>query len=103
MWNGSRIEEADYGCEERMPGEPLMALVTLECDDGRECQFEVSEDWLAYQGIDEGDEWPEDLDEADKDSEKAEMMSAWMDNYMDALEEMDVKRSWKREFDDAGQ
>ena len=69
-----------------------MALVTLECDDGRECQFEVSEDWLMYQGIEEGDEWPEDLDEADKDSEKAEMMSAWMDNYMDALEEMDVKR-----------
>ena len=75
MWNVSRIEEADYGCEERMPGEPLMALVTLECDDGRECQFEVSEDWLAYQGIDEGDEWPEDLDEADKDAKKAEMMS----------------------------
>ena len=89
MWNVSRIEEADYGCEERMPGEPLMALVTLECDDGRECQFEVSEDWLAYQGIDEGDEWPEDLDEADKDSKKAEMMSAWMENYLDALGEME--------------
>ena len=89
MWNVSRIEEADYGCEERMPGEPLMALVTLECDDGRECQFEVSEDWLAYQGIDEGDEWPEDLDEADKDAKKAEMMSAWMENYLDALSEMD--------------
>ena len=46
MWFVSRIAEADYGCEERMPGEPLMALVTLESDDGRECQFEVSEDWL---------------------------------------------------------
>ena len=67
MWNVSRIEEADYGCEERMPGEPLMALVTLESDDGRVCRFEVSEDRLAYQGIEEGDEWPEDLDEADKD------------------------------------
>ena len=89
MWNVSRIEEADYGCEERMPGEPLMALVTLVCDDGRECQFEVSEDWLAYQGIEEGDEWPEDLDEADKDSEKAKMMSAWMENYLDALGEME--------------
>ena len=91
MWYVSRIEEADYGCEERMPGEPLMALVTLVCDDGRECQFEVSEDWLAYQGIEEGDEWPEDLDEADKDSEKAKMMSAWMENYLDALGEMDEK------------
>ena len=89
MWNVSRIEEADYGCEERMPGEPLMALVTLESDDGRECQFEVSEDWLMYQGIEEGDEWPEDLDEADKDAKKAEMMSAWMENYLDALSEMD--------------
>ena len=34
MWYVRRIEEADYGCEERMPGEPLMALVTLERDDG---------------------------------------------------------------------
>ena len=91
MWYVSRIEEADYGCEERMPGEPSMAFVTLESDDGRECQFEVSEDWLMYQGIEEGDEWPEDLDEVDEDSKKAEMMSAWMDNYMDALREMDDK------------
>ena len=36
-----------------------MALVTLESDDGRECRFEVSEDWLLYQGIEEGDEWPD--------------------------------------------
>ena len=89
MWNVSRIEEADYGCEERMPGEPLMALVTLESDDGRECRFEVPEDWLEYQKIEEGDEWPEDLDEADKDAKKAEMMSAWMENYLDALSETD--------------
>ena len=89
MWNVSRIEEADYGCEERMPGEPLMALVTLESDDGSVCRFEVSKDWLAYQGLEEGDEWPEDLDEADKDAKKAEMMSAWMENYLDALSEMD--------------
>ena len=89
MWFVSRIAEADYGCEERMPGEPLMALVTLESDDGRERRFEVSEDWLCNQGIDEGDEWPEDPDEPDEDSQKATIMSAWMDNYMDALREMD--------------
>ena len=83
MWNVSRIEEADYGCEERMPGEAVPVLVTLENDSGGECQMEVSEKWLLYQGIEEGDEWPEDLDEADMDSQKAEMMSAWMDNYMD--------------------
>ena len=85
MWCVSRIEEADYGCEERMPGEPLMALVTLESDNGRECQFEVAEEWLCNQGIDEGDEWPEDIDGPDEAAEKA----AWMDNYMDALREME--------------
>lgn len=89
MWYVSRIEEADDRCEERMPGEPLLALVTLESDDGRACQFEISRDWLLYQEIEEGDEWPEDIDEPDKDSEKAINMSAWMDNYMDALREMD--------------
>ena len=88
MWSVSRIAETDYGCEERMPGEPLMVLVTLESDDGRRCQFEVSEDWLIHQGIDEGDEWPEDIDAPDENSEKAKLMSAWMDNYMDALREM---------------
>lgn len=62
MWYVSRIEEADYGCEERMPGEPLMALVILESNDGRECRLEVSEDWLLRQGIEEGDAWPEDID-----------------------------------------
>ena len=89
MWVVSRIAEADYGCEERMPGEPLMALVTLESDDGRECQFEISKDWLLYQEIEEGDEWPEDIDKPDENSEKAMEMSAWMDNYMDALRELD--------------
>ena len=93
MWFVSRIAEADYGCEERMPGEPLMALVTLESDDGRVCRVEVSEDWLCHQGIEEGDEWPEDIDGADEDFEKAIMMSAWMDHYMDALREMDEEFS----------
>ena len=93
MWFVSRISEADYGCEERMPGEPLKAFVALESDDGRRCQFEVSEDWLSNQGIDEGDEWPEDIDAPDEESEKAEIMSAWMDNYMDALREMEEEFS----------
>ena len=35
MWTIKRIDEADFGCEERLPGEPLMVLVSLECDDGR--------------------------------------------------------------------
>ena len=37
MWSVTRIDEADYGCEERMPGEPLLVLVTIESDDGRVC------------------------------------------------------------------
>ena len=31
MWTIKRIDEADFGCEERLPGEPLMVLVSLEC------------------------------------------------------------------------
>ena len=89
MWFVNRIAEADYGCEEIMPGEPLRVLVVLESDDGRSCRFEVSEDWLYNQGIEEGDEWPEDIDGPDEEAEKALLMSAWMDNYMDALREMD--------------
>lgn len=89
MWYVSRIEEADYGCEERMPGEAVPVLVTLENDSGEEYQMEVSEKWLLYQGIEEGDEWPEDIEEPDEVSGKAAKMSAWMDNYMDALREMD--------------
>ena len=33
MWTVSRIDECDFGCEERLPGEPLMVLVTLESDE----------------------------------------------------------------------
>ena len=29
-WKVRRIQEADYGCEERPAGEPLQVLVTLE-------------------------------------------------------------------------
>ncbi len=38
MWFVSRIAEADYGCEERMPGEPFKVLVTFESDERRECR-----------------------------------------------------------------
>ena len=33
--------------------------------------------------------WYASGDEADKGSENAKLMSAWMDNYLDALWEMD--------------
>ena len=89
MWIVKRIDEADYGCEERMPGEPLLSLVTLECDDGRECSFEMPDDWLRLQDIDEGDEWPDDIDKLSEEEKRAVSQSEWMDNYLEALDEMD--------------
>ena len=62
MWTIQRIDEADYGCEERLPGEPLMAVVTLENDMGEILQFEMPDNWLLTQGLNEGDEWPEDVE-----------------------------------------
>lgn len=62
MWTIVRIDDADYGCEERLPGEPLMVLVTIEREDGKRLQFEVKDDWLMEQGLDEGDEWTEDIE-----------------------------------------
>lgn len=54
-----RIEEADYGCEERLPGEPLKVLVTLLDEYGVSTKLEVVENWLEIQGLNEGDAWPE--------------------------------------------
>lgn len=65
MWTITRIEEADYGCEERMPGEPLMVLVTLTNEFGEVIRFEAAENWIELQGLDEGDEWPEDIEGED--------------------------------------
>jgi len=87
-WIVSRIEESDFGCEERMPGEPLTVIVTLECDDGRVCRFEVADSWLVSQDINEGDEWPDDLDEMDSEAEKAGKMSEWMEKYYEAVDEL---------------
>ena len=81
MWTIARIDDADYGCEERMPGEPLMVLVTIERDDGAIMQFEVTEDWIMMQGLDEGDEWPEDVE--------AENPNDINENYYRALDEME--------------
>ena len=86
MWTIKEIFESDYGCEERMPGEPLLVCVCLESDDGRLCQFEVADSWLNAQELAEGDEWPEDIDNQSDDSSIKQ--SEYMDNYYDALEEM---------------
>ena len=89
MWTIQQISEADYGCEERLPGEPLMVLVTLESDIGEILQFEMPDSWLLMQGLDEGDEWPEDIDAEDPESAKAQKQAEWMENYYNALQELE--------------
>jgi len=87
-WTIARIDDADFGCEERLPGEPLMVLVSLESEDFRVTQFEVAEDWITLQKLSEGDEWPEDLDLPDDEAQKSIKQSEWMENYIKALEEI---------------
>mgnify|MGYP000756194665 FL=1 len=89
MWTIKRIDEADFGCEERLPGEPLMVLVSLECDDGRMLQLEVADNWLTMQELDEGDEWPDDPDEPDEEDAKSAKQVQRMESYLDALEELE--------------
>lgn len=89
MWTVKSICEADFGCEERAENEPFMVFVTIESDDGRIIQFEAADEWLTEQGIDEGDEWPDDVDALEVEANKASNMSAFMENYYSAVEEMD--------------
>lgn len=88
VWTVVNIAEDDFGCEERMPGEPLIVLVTLESEDGRRCQFGVADQWLYLQEINEGDEWPEDLDEIDSEMDSSIKQAEWMENYLEAIEEL---------------
>jgi len=90
VWTVISIDEDDYGCEERMPGEPLTVIVTLECEDGRRCQLRVADSWLINQEIEEGDEWPQDPEEDEPWVESGDKQAQWMDNYLDALEEMKI-------------
>ena len=89
IWKVIHIDEDDYGCEERMPGEPLTVLITIESEDGRQVRFSVAEQWLCQQSIEEGDEWPEDPDKRDKEMLSSIKQSEWMDNYYDAIDEME--------------
>lgn len=49
-----RIQEADYGCEERMPDAPVNSVLLLEDMDGNQLSGEVVDDDLVKQGIEEG-------------------------------------------------
>jgi len=88
-WMITDIEEADFGCEERMPGEPLLVVVTLESEDGREVQFEAADRWLIIQELDVGDEWPEDIDELEEKNDSSMKQEELMNRYLDAVYEME--------------
>ena len=57
MWKIESIREADFGCEERMPGQKLKCLVTLVNEKGDRRNFEVNDEWLTENNLDEGGRW----------------------------------------------
>ena len=58
-WIVKRIQEADFGCEERPEGEKTKVIVTLADIAGRQKELLVEDDWLYEKGIGEGCSWPE--------------------------------------------
>ena len=58
IWTVKRIQEDDYGCEERAEDAKATVLVTLVNEKGQERLIRVEDDWLYANGIDEGDRWP---------------------------------------------
>lgn len=62
-WIVKRIQEDDYGCEERPDNRKVTVLVTLTDEKGQERLLRVEDDWLYANGIDEGDRWPVDFTE----------------------------------------
>ena len=76
MWTIQRMDEMDDGDEERLPGEPMMTAVTLESDLGEILQFQMPHNWLLMQGLQEGEEWPEDIEEEDSEALKARGQAA---------------------------
>lgn len=60
-WSVKRIQEDDYGCEERPENEKAKVLVTLVNENGQERILRVEDDWLYQRGIDEGDLFPSEV------------------------------------------
>ncbi len=58
-WKVLQIQEADYGCEERLAGEKTKVIVTLQNEGGEQKELTVEDDWLYENGIDEGSIWPD--------------------------------------------
>lgn len=61
MWKIREILEADFGCEERQPGEKLKCLVRLENEKGQIRELETEDEWLYVHGLEEGSIWINDL------------------------------------------
>lgn len=59
-WTVKRIQEGDYGCEERTAEERNRVIVTLESEDGITHQLEADDNRLYSMGIDVGSIWPEE-------------------------------------------
>ena len=55
MWTIARIDEADYGCEERPDDYIAMDKLILRDENGQEIYMEVSDGELYDKGINEGD------------------------------------------------
>ena len=109
MWTIQRMDEMDDGDEERLPGEPMMTAVTLESDLGEILQFQMPHNWLLMQGLQEGEEWPEDIEEEDSEALKAREQAAWMKIIIMRCRNLRGKKSNvsmgqrdKSEFDEGG-
>ena len=57
-WIVKRIQEDDFGCEERPDDAKTQVLVTLTDENGQERLIRVDDEWLYKNGIDEGSCWP---------------------------------------------
>lgn len=70
-WTVKRIQEDDFGCEERPENEKVTVLVTLIGENGQERILRVEDDWLYANGINEGDRWPADFMEKPEEAGSA--------------------------------
>lgn len=97
-----RIDEEDFGCEGRPEGTMPEVSVYLEAEDGEE-QIIVIEDAIMYtRQLDVGSKVvigpdgslyrPDHLMapvDMEKDNTSARFQNEWMDNYLDAVDELD--------------
>lgn len=89
MWIIKRIDEADYGCEERLPGEPLVVSVLLENEYLETARLEVADQWLTMQELDEGDEWPDEIDAPGEKQDRVTAQNAWLESFLEDMEQLE--------------